>query len=99
MTPAHKIIDSFKLEGIFKSHLVQLPCNEQGPLQLDQAAQSPLQPDPECLQGQGIHHVSEQISNMSYLRLPNDPIQTSCAMLARNRPSICQQTVHRHHVR
>jgi len=29
-------IESFELEGTFKGHLVQLPCNEQGHLQLDQ---------------------------------------------------------------
>ena len=29
----------------FKGHLLQLPCNEQGHLQLDQVAQSPMQPD------------------------------------------------------
>ena len=30
----------FDLEGTLKGHLVQIPCNEQGHLQLDQAAQS-----------------------------------------------------------
>ena len=29
-----KIIESFELEVILKGHLVQLPCNEQGHLQL-----------------------------------------------------------------
>ncbi|KAK4816838.1 hypothetical protein QYF61_023902 [Mycteria americana] len=38
----------------------QAPCNEQGHLQLDQAAQSPIQPDLECLQGWGIYHLSGQ---------------------------------------
>jgi len=32
------------LEGTFKRHLVQSPCNEQGHLSLDQVAQSPIQP-------------------------------------------------------
>ena len=50
----------FELEGTLKSHLVQLPCNEQGHLQLHQVAQSPIQPDIECLQGWGIHHLSGQ---------------------------------------
>jgi len=27
-------MESFELEGTFKGHLVQLPCNEQGHLQL-----------------------------------------------------------------
>jgi len=48
------------LEGTLKGHLVQLPCNEQGHLQLHQVAQSPIQPDLECLQGQGIHCLSGQ---------------------------------------
>ena len=38
----------FELEGTLKGHLVQLPCNEQEHLQLDQGAQSPVQPDLEC---------------------------------------------------
>ena len=45
------IIESFGLEGTFKGHLVQPPCNEQAHLQLDQVAQSPVQPDLECFQG------------------------------------------------
>ena len=48
------------MEGTFKSHLVQPPCNKQGHLQLDQVAQSPIQPSLWCLQGQGIHHLSGQ---------------------------------------
>lgn len=31
----NKIIETFELEGTAKDHLVQLPCNEQGYLQLD----------------------------------------------------------------
>ena len=54
------IIESFELEGILKSHLAQLPCNEQGHPQLDQVAQSLVQSDLECLQGGGIHHLSGQ---------------------------------------
>ena len=50
----------WSLEGTFKDLLVQLLCNEQGHLQLDQFAQSPVQPDLECLQGQSIHHFSGQ---------------------------------------
>lgn len=36
-------IDSFELEGTLKSHLLQLPCREQGHLQLDQVAQNLVQ--------------------------------------------------------
>ena len=53
-------IELLELEGTFKGHLIQLLYNEQGHLQLDQAAQGPLQLDHECLQGWGIHHISEQ---------------------------------------
>ena len=41
----HRIVESFELEGTLKGHLVQLPCNEQGHLQLHQSAQRPIQPD------------------------------------------------------
>ena len=54
----HRIIEWFELEGTFKGHLVQPPCHEQGHLPLDQVAQSPVQPDLECSQGWGIHHLS-----------------------------------------
>jgi len=56
----HIIIKLFELEGTFKNHLVQLPCNEQRHLQLHQFAQSHIQPDLERLQGWGIHHLSGQ---------------------------------------
>lgn len=32
---------------------------------LHQAAQSPLHPDPECLHGQGVHHLCESCSSTS----------------------------------
>jgi len=35
------IIESFELEETLKGHQVQLTCNEQEHLQLDQGAQSP----------------------------------------------------------
>jgi len=41
-----------------KGHLVQLTCDEQGHLQLDQFAQSIVQPDFECFKGQNFHHLS-----------------------------------------
>jgi len=53
----HRTIEWFGLEGTFKAHLVQLPCHEQGHLQPDQVAQSPIQPDLECFQGWGIDHL------------------------------------------
>jgi len=38
----HRIIQSFGLEGTFRGHLAQPLCSEQGYLQLDQVAQSPI---------------------------------------------------------
>ena len=55
-----RVIELSELEGTFKGHLLQPPCNERGHLQLDQVAQSPIQPDLECLQGWGIHHLLGQ---------------------------------------
>jgi len=49
-----------ELEETFRGHLVQPPCSEQGHLQLDQIAQSPVQPGLECLQGSGLHCLSGQ---------------------------------------
>jgi len=43
--PCAKIIESLQLERIFKGHLVQIPCNEQGHLRLSQGAQILVQPD------------------------------------------------------
>ena len=56
----NRIIESLELEGTFKGHLVQLPCNEQGHVQLDQVDQGAIQLDLECLQRWGIHHLSGQ---------------------------------------
>ena len=47
----HGIIEQFGLEGTFKGHPVQLPCNKQEQIQLDQVAWSPVQPELECSQG------------------------------------------------
>jgi len=55
-----RIIEYFGLEGTFKGHLVQPPCNKQEHLPLDQVAQSPIQPDLECFQGWSIYHLSGQ---------------------------------------
>jgi len=35
-------MESFELEETLNGHLVQLPCNEKGHLQLDQVTQSPI---------------------------------------------------------
>mgnify|MGYP001851912454 CR=1 FL=1 len=55
-----RIIESLELEGTFKGHLVQLPCNEQGHAQLDQVAHILIQPRLESLQGWAINHISGQ---------------------------------------
>jgi len=36
----HRIVEPFEFEGVFKGHLVQLPCHEQGHLQLDQVPEA-----------------------------------------------------------
>jgi len=52
------IMEWFGLEGTFRGPLAQPPCSEQGHLQPDQVAQSPVQPGLECSQGWGIDHLS-----------------------------------------
>ena len=56
----YRIIECFGLEGTFRGHLAQPPCNKQGHLQLDQVVQSPIQPGLECFQGWGTYHLSGQ---------------------------------------
>jgi len=53
-------LDSLEWEDTLKGHLDQSSCTEQRHLQLDQVAQSPVQPGLEYLQEQGTHHFSEQ---------------------------------------
>ena len=60
----HRIIECLGLEGTPKIIRVQSPCLRQGrqppDLILDQAAQGPIQPGCEHLQGWGIHSLSGQ---------------------------------------
>ena len=55
-----RTIKLFELGRTTEDHLVQLPSNEQGHLQLHQVAQSPIQPDLECLQGCLVPSDTEQ---------------------------------------
>ena len=55
------IIKSFELEGTFKGHVVQLPCNEQEHLQLHQFPQSLVHPNLEHFQGWRIQHLSGRL--------------------------------------
>ena len=43
------VIELLELERTFKGHLLQLPCNEQGHLHLEQITQSLIQTALECL--------------------------------------------------
>ena len=67
------IIESLELEGTLEDRLVPLPSNDQGHPQLDQVAQSPIQPDLQCLQGQGIHLLSGQPVPVPHQLTPLDP--------------------------
>ena len=70
-----KITECLGLEGIFRGHLAQPPCSEQGHLQLDQAAQSPVQPSLEWFQGCGLHYLSGQKWFSNHLRGLCSPLQ------------------------
>ena len=59
----HGIIESFELEVTLKSHLVQIPCSEEGHLQLDQSS---VQPDLEHLQRQGISGQPASVPHHPY---------------------------------
>jgi len=54
------LLQNHRIIQTFKDPQVQLPCNEQGHLQLEQVAQNLIHPDLECLQGWGIPHISGQ---------------------------------------
>lgn len=72
-----KIIKWFRLEGIFKD-LVQLPCQVQECLILDEVSQSPVQPDLECfLFGQPIP-------------VPNQPCGKKCLSNIKSESSLFQ---------
>jgi len=52
---AKRITESFGVGRDLKVCLIELTCNEHGYLQLNQVAQSLIQPDLECLQpGKGL---------------------------------------------
>jgi len=57
----HQPVERFGVAGTFRGHVVQPPCSEQGLLQPDQAAESPVQPGLEWFQGWGISHTSGQL--------------------------------------
>jgi len=56
----HRITECFGLDGTFRGHLAQPPCSEQGHLQPDRVAQSPVRPGLGCSQGWDLHHLSGQ---------------------------------------
>jgi len=61
----HRIIQLFELERTLIGHLVQLPCNGQRYLQLDQGAQNSVQLDP-C--GRSIYHLSVPVPYHPYCK-------------------------------
>ena len=54
-----RITECFGLEGAFRGHLAQ------GYLQLDQTAQSTVQPGLECFQGWGLQEAERALCSMS----------------------------------
>jgi len=71
------------------------PCNEQGHAQLDQVAQSPVQPDLECLQRQGINHISVLpvlVPNYPYYKKHIPRIQSKSSLFSLETISPCPIT-------
>lgn len=62
----YKIMKWFELEVTFKGHVVQLPCNEQGHLSLEQVTKSSIQPGLEYSLGLGMHQLSGQPMQMPH---------------------------------
>lgn len=67
---SHRIIEQFELEGTLQGRLVQLSCNEEEHLHVHQIARSPVQPDFECLQGRGVHHVYKRMNLIILFNAP-----------------------------
>ena len=66
------VLELFELERTLKGHLVQLPCNEQGHLQLSQLLRAPIQTELECLPGWDIHQplwATFASANHSYCKI------------------------------
>jgi len=66
-----------RVEKDHKDHRVSTPCYVQGHQPPDQAAQSHIQPGPECLQGWGIHSLLGQ------------PVQCVTTLHVKKSPHIC----------
>ncbi|KAK4806889.1 hypothetical protein QYF61_012610 [Mycteria americana] len=76
-----------------KGHLVQPPSNEQGHLQLKQPDLSPVQPDLECFQGWGIHHLSGQpvpVSHHPHLLKGCNKVSPEPSLLQAEQPQLSQ---------
>lgn len=52
------IMESWELEGTSEGRLLQLPCTEQGPPQLDQVAQGLIQPN-YGMEQQDVHMLAD----------------------------------------
>jgi len=63
------VIKWFRLEGSFKISWFQFPCHGQGCHPLGQAAQVPIQPSLEHLQGWGTHSSGQQCQGLTILRI------------------------------
>jgi len=83
----HRIIDWLGLEGIPMIMKFQPPCHRQGHqsphLILDQAAQGPIQPGLEHLQGWSIHSLSGQLcQHFTALSVKNFPLTCNLNILS-----------------
>ncbi|KAK4831119.1 LOW QUALITY PROTEIN: hypothetical protein QYF61_015422 [Mycteria americana] len=66
------------------------PLQEQGHLQLDQVAQSPIQPDPECFQGWGLHYFSVPVPHHPHLLEGCYKVSPQPSLLQAGQPQLSQ---------
>jgi len=81
------------VEKDHNAHLNPTPCYVQGHQPPDQAAQSHIQPDFECLQGWGIHNLlGQQLKNKSTWFVSSSALVTVCWRWIKNFLEELQET-------
>ena len=89
----HRIIGFFELEGTLEGHLVQLPCNEQGHLQLHQVLRAPSSlTSGFCMDGASTTSLGNLCHCLNTLIVKNKLLLWVNPFERKHLPLICQNT-------